>query len=256
MMTQYVYMTRLENRDVLMAAIKEGVENGTFGYAERYDTEQRHYHVLQFRQQIHTLNPDGLIVKAEVAGIKPKLSLESLTPTLREHVWGTAQSYIQVEEVWEMIPIYLDKNDLKRDTLVECIEQGVPQGQFGYATGITDGTNTYENLFFREALPPDTVNFEGFLIDPQTASAAKNTTKLGSTRIVARKTVEGELSLDAIDDLRQEIIAPLDSDGGDVKIEIIITAYKADGFSQNIERSVKENGVELDIEVKSDNEKG
>ena len=33
MMTQYVYMPRLENRDVLTAAIQEGVENGTFGYA-------------------------------------------------------------------------------------------------------------------------------------------------------------------------------------------------------------------------------
>lgn len=256
MMTQYVYMPRLENRDVLTAAITEGVENGTFGYAERYDTEQQHYHGLQFRQQIHTLNPDGLIVKAEVAGIKPKLSLESLTPTLRERVWDTAQSHIQVEEIWEMMPTYLDENDLKRETLVECIEQGVPQGEFGYTEGIADDTNRYENLFFREALPPNTVNFEGFLIDPQTASAEKDTARLGSTRIVARKTVEGELSLDAINDLRQEIIAPLGADGGDVTIEITITAYKAEGFSQNIERSVKENGIELDIEVKSDNEKG
>lgn len=256
MMTQYVYMeTRLENRDVLTAAIKEGVENGTFGYAERYDTEQQHYHGLQFRQQIHTLNPDGLIVKAAVAGIKPKLSLESLTPTLREHVWNTAQSHIRVEKVWNMMPIYLDEDDLKRETLVECIEQGVPQGDFGYATEITDSTNAYENLFFREALPPDAVTFEGLLVDPKTAAAEKDTATLGAKRIIARKTVEGELSLDAINNLRQEIIAPLDADGGDVKIEITITAYKAEGFSQNIERSVKENGIELDIEVKSDNEK-
>ena len=256
MMTQYVYMPRLENRDVLTAAIKEGVENGIFGYAERYDPKQQHYQGLQFRQQIHTLNPDGLIVKAEVAGIKPKLSLESLTPTLHEYVWDTAQTYIQVEKVWEMMPAHLDENDLERETLVKCIEQGVPQGEFGYAAGIMDDNNTYENLFYRETLPSNTVTFEGLLIDPNTAAAEKDTKRLGSTRIVARKTVEGELSLDAINDLRQEIIAPLDTDGGDVTIEITITAYKAEGFSQNIERSVKENGIELDIEVKSDNEKG
>ena len=256
MMTQYVYMPRLENRDVLTAAIKEGVENGTFGYAERYDTEQHHYHGLQFKQQIPTLNLDGLIVKAEVAGIKPKLSLESLAPLLREHIWDAAQSHIRVEKVWEMMPTYLDENDLERESLIVCIEQGVPQGQFGYAEEIAGGSSTYENLFFREVLPANTVTFEGLLIDPQTAAAEKDTARLGSTRIVARKTVEGELSLDAINDLRQEIIAPLDADGGDVKIEITITAYKADGFSQNIERSVKENGIELDIEVKSDNEKG
>ena len=236
MMTQYAYMPRLENRDVLTEAIKEGVENGTFGYAEGYDPEQQHYHGLQFRQQIHILNPDGLIVKPEIAGIKPKLSLESLAPTLRERVWDTAQAHIQVAKVWEMIPTYHDENDLKHKTLVECVEQGVPQGHFGYATGITEGSNTYENLFFREGLPPDTVTFEGFLIDPGTATGKKDVGQLGSTCIIARKTVEGELSLDAINDLRQEIIAPLDADGGDVKIEITITAYKADGFSQNIER--------------------
>ena len=197
-----------------------------------------------------------MIVKAETAGLKPKLSLESLTPTLRERVWDTVQAHIQVEEVWKIIPTHLDDAGLKRETLVECIEQGVPQGQFGYAEGISEDANTYENLFFREALPPDAVNFEGFLIDPQTAAVGKNTARLGVTRIVARKIVEGELSLDAINDLRQEIIAPLDTDGGDVTIEITITAYKAEGFSQNIERSVRENGIELDIEVKSDNEKG
>lgn len=255
-MAQYVYMPRLENRDVLAAAVKEGVENGTFGYAESYDTEQQHYQGLHFRQQIHILNPDGLIVKPEIAGIKPKLSLESLTPTLREHIWDTTQSHIQIEKIWEMMPTYLDEADLERETLVTCIEQGVPQGEFGYAARIAEGSNTYEELFFRESLPPDTVDFEGFLVDPQTAAAEKDTARLGSTRIVARKTVEGELSLDAINQLRQEIIAPLDTDGGDVKIEITITAYKSDGFSQNIERSVKENGIELDIEVKSDNERG
>ena len=254
MMTQYVYMPRLENRDVLTAAIQEGVENGTFGYAERYDTEQQRYPGLSFRQKIHTLNPDGLIVKSEVAGIKPKLSLESLTPTLREYVWDTSQAHIHVEKVWEMMPTYFHEDDLRRETLFECIEQGVPQGQFGYATGTADGTNRYKNLFFREALPPGTVLFEGLLIDPKTAAAEKNTTTLGAKRIVARKTVESELSLDAINDLRQEIIDPLRGDDGDVTIEITITAYKVDGFSQNIERSVKENGIQLDIEVKSDNE--
>lgn len=55
MMAQYIYMPRLENRDVLTAAVKEGVENGIFGYAEHYDTEQQHYHGLCFRQQIHIL---------------------------------------------------------------------------------------------------------------------------------------------------------------------------------------------------------
>ena len=82
-----------------------------------------------------------------------------------------------------MMPTHLNDADLKRETLVEWIEQGVPQGQFGYAKGIAEDTSTYANLFFREALPPDVVNFEGFLIDPQTAAAGKNTAR-GSMRSI------------------------------------------------------------------------
>ena len=41
MMTQYVYMPRLISKDVLIDAIKEGIQSGTFGYAESYDAEQQ-----------------------------------------------------------------------------------------------------------------------------------------------------------------------------------------------------------------------
>ena len=253
MMMRYVYMPRLENREVLTTAIKEGVHNGTFGYAESYDAEQQIYRGMCFAQNLPSLDINGLIVKPEIAGCKPPFSLESLTPILSANVWNDGQAYIGVQKVWDMIPSHFDESRLKAENLIECIEQGVPHGRFGYATGITDSEN-YENLFFREALAPDLVTFDGLLVDPQEASAAKNRSKLGSKRIVARKVVEGELSLDDIDDLRQEIIGPLSTDGGDVTVEITITAYKADGFSQNIERSVKENSIELNIEVKSDNE--
>ena len=84
---------------------------------------------------------------------------------------------------------------------------------------------------------------DGVLVSPGKASAEKSKRELGSKRIVARKTVQGELSLDDIDDLRQEIIGPLGTDGGEVTVEITITAYKADGFSQNIERSVRETAL-------------
>lgn len=254
LMTQYVYMPRFANRDVLTTAIKEGVQGRAFGYAERYDAEQQVYRGMYFAQILPSLDINGLIVKPEIARVKPPLSLEALTPILHENVWSENQAHIGVKAVWDMMPAHVDENQLQTEKLIECIEHGVPHGQFGYATGITD-TAEYENLFFRETLDSDIVAFDGLLVDPQKASAEKDRAKLGSKRIVARKTVEGELSLDDIDNLRQEIIGPLSADGGNVTVEITITAYKTDGFSQNIERSVKENSIELNIHVKSDNER-
>ena len=253
LMTQYVYMPRLINKEVLTAAVKEGVEDGTFGYAEVYDAELQAYRGLHFAQPIQTVNLGGLIVKSEIAQVKPPLTLESLIPILQENMWDNGQMHVGVKRVWDMMPAYVDNNQLEAETLIKCIEHGVPQGQFGYVTQMTD-TAEYENLFFREALVPGVVTFDGLLIDPKEASAKKDKMKLGSKRIVARKIVEGELSLDDIDDLRQEIIGPLSTDGGDVTIEITITAYKEDGFSQNIERSIKENSIQLNIEVQSTNE--
>ncbi len=180
MMTCYVYMPRLLNRSVLITCIKEGVQNGTFGYAKDYDSEQRAYRGMCFAQAVPSVEMNGLLVKSEIAKHKPPLSLDSLAP--------------------------------------------------------------------------ETVIPEGLLVDPKVAALEKDKSRVGSTRIIARKTVQGELSLDDMNDLRQEIIEPLNTDGGEVTVEITITAYKADGFSQNIERSVKENSAELDVEVKTNSE--
>ena len=250
MLTQHVYMPRFRNREVLTNAIKEGVLNGTFGYADDYDAEQEKYPGICFGQPVSTINPNGLIVKPDIAGLKPRLSLDSLTPILQENVWDARDS-INIDALWGMLPEHVDANQLETETLIRCIEQGVPQGTFGYATGYVGGNSgsDYENLYFREILVSGAVSMDGVLVSPGKASAEKSKKELGSKRIVARKTVQGELSLDDIDDLRQEIIGPLGTDGGEVTVEITITAYKADGFSQNIERSVRENSVELDVDV-------
>ena len=249
MLTQHVYMPRFRNREVLTNAIKEGVLNRTFGYADDYDAEQEKYPGICFGQPVSTINPNGLIVKPDIAGLKPRLSLDSLTPILQENVWDS-RHHIGVTALWEMIPAHVDENQLENGTLIRCIEQGVPQGKFGYATGYVDGNpdSDYENLCFGETLPR-AVSMDGVLVSPSKASAEKSKKELGAKRIVARKVVQGELSLDDIDDLRQEIIGPLGTDGGEVTVEITITAYKADGFSQNIERSVKENCVVLEVDM-------
>ena len=252
MMTQYVYMSRLISKDVLTEAIKEGVQAGTYGYAEHYDAEQETYQGMHFAESLHALDINGLLVKPEIARRKPSLSLDSLTPMLQKNFWDDGQTLVDVKNVWEMMPAHVDEEQLQKESLSECIQQGVPQGLFGYATRITDET-TYGKLFFREKLAPDTAIFEGMLVDPKEAAKIKSQETRGATRIVAQKNFEGEPSLDDINNLLQEIIVPLYRDGGSITAEFTITAYKEGGFSQNIERSVKANSAELNVEVKSDN---
>ena len=249
MVTQYVYMPRLISKDVLTDAIKEGVQSGSFGYAQSYDEEQESYHDIHFAQTLHVLDQNGLIVKPEIARRKPPLSPDNLILVLHKNIWDDDRSRIEVEGVWNMLPIHFDEKHLERKLLVECIHQGVLKGGFGYTSGNTDA-----KIFFREAIVPNTAIFEGVLVDPKKAVTTKDHQELGTTHVVARKSFEGELSLDDISSLNQEIIAPLRADGGNITIEFTINAYKEKGFSKNIERSVKANGAVLNVEVKFNNE--
>ena len=51
---------------------------------------------------------------------------------------------------------------------------------------------------------------------------------------------------------QDEIARTLQADGGNVKIEITVTANKSDGFSENTTRAVKQNSEHLNAEFKSD----
>ena len=93
MMTQYVYMSRLISKDVLTEAIKEGVQAGTYGYAEHYDAEQETYQGMHFAESLHALDINGLLVKPEIARRKPSLSLDSLTPMLQKNAWDDGQTH-------------------------------------------------------------------------------------------------------------------------------------------------------------------
>lgn len=245
MMTQYVYMPRLISKDVLTDAIKEGIEAGTFGYAESYDPEQQTYQGMSSGETLPVLDMNGLIVKSEIAGRKPPLSLDALTRVLERTVWNDGPTYIDVENVWVVLPVHVDEKTLEKKTLIECVQHGVSQGAFGYAARSTD-----KEVFFREVLPPNTSIFDGMLIDPKKAAAIKEQENRGATNVIVQKNFEGEPSLDDINALCQEIIMPLRANGGDITVEFKINARKAEGFSENIERSVKANGAELGVEVK------
>ena len=91
-----------------------------------------------------------------------------------------------------------------------------------------------------QTLPDDTE-------DPPTP-----TQPAGPRRILATKTFQGDLSLDAVGQLRDEIIRNLNHDGGSVTVQITISAEKSDGFSAGITRSVRENGQQLGLDLSFD----
>ncbi len=70
----------------------------------------------------------------------------------------------------------------------------------------------------------------------------------GPKRIVVTKTIQNDISLDAIDLLRDEIIRNLNADGGSVTVEIVITANKSEGFSESTARAVRENSAQLGLD--------
>ena len=75
----------------------------------------------------------------------------------------------------------------------------------------------------------------------------------GPTHVVVTKALQLELPfMDEIETLQSEIARTLQADGGNVKIEITVTANKPDGFSENTTRAVKQNSEHLNAEFKSD----
>ncbi len=70
-------------------------------------------------------------------------------------------------------------------------------------------------------------------------------------RVRASKTVEGDLSLDDVGNLRNDIIRVLRDGGGDVTVTITIEASKDDGFDEGVTRPVRDNSRQLGLDFNS-----
>ena len=77
----------------------------------------------------------------------------------------------------------------------------------------------------------------------------------GPIRIVVTKTMQDNISLDNINQLRDEIIRNLNADNGAVTIEITITGNKAEGFSESTARAVRENSAQLGLDLNTSDDK-
>lgn len=216
----------------------------------------------------------------------PRISPSALNTMLQQYVWSNEAygEHVTVNALWEMLTsnVYLPRLRYKR-VLQQCIEEGAEQRAFGYADAYRDGE--YRNVSYGS--PPRALGSlledqDAVLIHPSKASelaaqAATTSTgtrdddspdsppdtdgptprppdappappSTGPARISTRKRITGDISLDDVSQLREEIIANLQRDGGQVTVEITITGRKPGGFSEGTRRAVRENSVQLSLD--------
>ena len=215
--------------------------------------------------------------------IVTKIALEIFAAKLQQYVWSSDayQDHIEIDTLWELMArnVYMPRMR-DRSVLSTCIREGITAGTFGYASAYED--TDYRNFRFEEQIsglriiqestavlinpelaklikqeqpaPPDTPEPDA---DPKSTDNGSDTvveppqTK-GPTHVVVTKTLQLELPFaQDIDLIQDEIARTLQADGGNVKVEITVTADKSDGFSENTTRAVKSNSNQLNAEFKS-----
>ena len=192
LLTNNVYLHRLRNRDVLDRCIRQGVEQGAFGYADGYGGET--YNGLRYAE---TMSDSGSVVGERRPGflVRPDAAARQ-------------------------------KETEKTETPEKTEDNN------GYTVDRERETPT-DRLIPDDTTPPEPV--------------VRRT-----RRIVARRTTGPNISLDDINVLREEIIRNLSSDGGEITVEITVSASKLDGFSEGIIRSVRENSAQLGLEFNTE----
>ena len=234
---------------------------------------------------------DGRIIQnaldklADDEAILTKITPSLFAITLKQYIWSNAayQDHIGMETLWELMARHVYMPRLKTiDVLKACIGEGVAGGEFGYADSYKD--ETYHELKLNEPLPSSRIVGGGLAVlvsrdmaklqkeekrpeppvvpspDPKPGPTTAPDTPpepdggrddpSGPRHVVVTKTL-GEISLDEIDALRDEIIRTLSDDGGDVNVKIIVTADKSDGFSESTARAVKQNSEHLGAELRT-----
>ncbi len=208
-----------------------------------------------------------------------------LAEKLQQYIWSneTYKDHIEIDALWELMAQHIYMPRLRdRTVLSTCIKAGVQAGEFGLAHDYAD--NEYVNFQYEEnvnilridkgttaiLINPELAKIikseqekAGKLIEPpepkpdererkednETATAQE---PKGPAHVVVSKTLQIESPIiEEIEVIQNEIARTLQADGGKVKIEIVITAEKSDGFSENTTRSVKSNSEHLKAEFES-----
>ena len=205
-----------------------------------------------------------------------------------------SSDHLSVNDLWDLMTSNVYMHRLRNRAVLEaCIHQGVQHGAFGYATSYDgeryDGLRYSEPITDLSAMIAE--RSSSYLVRPESAARQREADKTQTVppseqtpdpsgdqtpqtprvplipdtpsqtpgprllrRIVARKTGGANISLDDINVIREEIIRNLSNDGGDVTVEIIVSASKPSGFSESITRSVRENSAQLGLDFSTDDD--
>ena len=217
----------------------------------------------------------------EEEALADKLSPDALHGILDRHIW-TNRDHIAIDDLWDLMTANIYMQRLRnKSVLLDCVREGVPEATFGYAESYTADTQEYRNLLFgeqgeiserndgllvnrlmaemvkeqqRKATPDDPVS------DPESDGDGEDDTPKEPQepppppgaptvkRIQVNKVVQGQLSLDDLSPLRDEIVRTLMDGGGEVTISVTISATNASGFSESITRAVRENSQQLGLD--------
>jgi len=110
---RYIYLPRLKNTDVLIDAIRNGVqslvwEQETFAYADSWDRERNRYLGLKVGEQIRvTLNNDAVLVKPEVAAVQMAADAIPVAPAVSNQpevpMQATTLTYVEMKEKYQPV---------------------------------------------------------------------------------------------------------------------------------------------------------
>ncbi len=216
--------------------------------------------------------------EAVVETIAPK----ALATMLEQRIWSSPSygEHIAIDSLWDLVSSNVYLHRLRHHQVLNtAIDAGVLEGAFGRAAEYDSGAATYQDLEYRNPPASGMGQFAedrpGLLVHPdmaelqiaetvQTAATDEPSSKPPAeqptaeptqsanapvtTRVAARKTLHGAISLDQISQLQEEIIRNLSDSGTEITITIAIDARNSAGFSENTLRAVRENSEQLGVE--------
>ncbi len=212
-----------------------------------------------------------------------KISPAALSTTLARYIWGNERygDRVELETLWDMMANNIHMHRLRdKSVLLTCVGEGVESSAFGYAEGVDEDGAPISLKYGEPLILSPSAPALGVLIAPDAAREAKRAAQSeqptdkpngddpppgpdpippippvpvpprppAPRRINVRKTASGNIDMNAVSDMQNEIIRNLDADGGEVTVTITITAAKPEGFSESATRSVRENSEQLGLD--------
>ena len=223
-------------------------------------------------------------LRAEEAVVE-EISANALATMLEQRIWANDAygDHIAVNTLWELLASNVYLHRLRNlGVLYAAVEAGVQAGAFGHGSDYDSATQTYADPALRRPIRTEghyvADDLGGVIVrrevierqlaaqqptepggetattgGPDTGGGAPTppqptTPEYGPTRVAARKTLRGSISLDEISALENEIVRNLSGGDAEVTITIAIEARNAAGFSQNLLSAVRQNCEQLGAE--------